>query len=230
MQAQELMIVTLTVNQNQEAEFTRFYQHEFLPAILDAVPEFTSVRRYEVCDELNRQSRTLSVYEIAGGDVAEAAFTGFSRPALADVVAQFGRWKETDFSDFTRVLYKPIYEHRRRPVDGAFASRPLVAVTTEVKSEVLAGFHEWLHHNYVPRLMADVPSVAACRQYQSSGTDPIRYVMIYEFPDEQRLHRGLQEMAAHHRCQENEALEKWESLAVEFKETSIYRQTYRLPG
>ncbi len=231
LKAKVIMIVSLTVNQDQEAEFTRFYQHEFLPAILDAVPEFTTVRRYEVCGELRwNRRRTLSLYEVASEEEAEAAFIGFTRPPLAEMLEQFKRWKETDFSDFNRVLYKPIYEHLRNPFDGPFGNRPMFTISMEVKQDVSTSFLSWMHKIYFPRVMSDVPNLLACRQYASIGTDPVRYVTIYECQDEQSLSRALADMGAPHRYQENDALHSWENLAIEYRETCSYRQTYRYPG
>lgn len=229
--AKTIMIVALTVNQEQEAEFTRFYHHEFLPLILKHVPEFTSVRRYEVSGELRwNRRRTLSLYEIGEEGQAEAAFIGFARPALAEVVDQFKRWKETDFSDFSRVIYKPIYEHSRVSHDGAFGNRPLFTISMELKTEVRKGFLEWLQTVYYPRLMADVPALVACRQYVSVGTEPQRYITIYECQDEQSLNRALADAGAPHRYRENEALANWEEVAVQFRETCSYRPTFRFPG
>lgn len=229
--AKTVMIVSLTVNQDQEAEFTRFYQHDFLPAIIKHVPEFSSVRRYEVCGELRwNRRRTLSLYEIVSDEQAEAAFIGFTRPPLAELIDQFRRWKETDFSDFTRILYKPVYEHSRTPMGGIFGNRPLFTISMEIKKDVAAGFLHWLHTVYYPRLMSDVPALLACRQYVSVGTDPVRYVTIYECQDEPSLVRALADVGAPHRYLENEALHNWENLAVEFRETCSYRQTYIFPG
>jgi hypothetical protein len=224
-----IMIVSLTVNQGREAEFTRFYQHEFLPATLRFVPEFVSVRRFEVCGELRwNRRRTLSIYEAVSEEEAQNAFVGFSRPALTDMVEQFARWKD-DFSDFSRVLFKPVYEHSRSPLDGEFGNRPLFISSVELKPELGAGFLQWMRTAYLPRAMSDVPSLLACRQYVSIGTDPMRYVTLFECQDEAALTRALADLGAPHRYQENESLANWENLAVDFHESCSYRQTYRYP-
>lgn len=232
MQAPSIMLVSLTVTQSKEAEFSQFYQHEFLPAVLDVVPEFTSVRRYEsiggLAKEWNRR-RTISLYEIASRDVAEAAFTGFARPRLAEMVARFGQWKAEDFSDFTRTLFYPVYEHRRRPADGHLGNRPLIMISHEIKPDLLAGFQQWMQQQYLPRLLADVPSLVACRQYESSGAIPARHVTVLECQDQQSLAGTLSDMSSPFRCDENEALNKWEDLAVDSRDSMAFRQTCRLP-
>lgn len=227
-----IMLVSLTVTQAKEAEFSRFYQHEFLPAVLDAVPEFSSVRRYEAIGDLAKafnRRRTLSLYEIASRDGSESAFTGFARPRLAEMVSRFGQWKETDFSDFTRVLFHPVYEHRRRPADGHLGNRPLIVISHEIKADLLGGFQKWMHEKYLPRLMADVPTLVACRQYESSGVTPARHVVILECQDQQSLPGTLNDMSAHFRCDENEALNKWEDVAVDFRDAVAFKQTFRWP-
>lgn len=233
MQTPSIMLVSLTVTQSKEAEFSRFYQQEFLPAVLDVVPEFATVRRYEAFGDLAKEwnrRRTLSLYEITSREEAEAAFTGFARPRLAEMVSRFGQWKETDFSDFTRVLFHPVYEHLRRPTDGHFGNRPLIVLSHEIKSDLLGGFQKWLQEKYLPRLMADVPTLVACRQYESSGVTPSRHIVILECQDQQSLPATLNDMSAQFRCDENEALNKWEDVALDFRDAVAFKQTFRFPG
>ena len=47
MAAKPIMVVTLSVPPEKEAEFDAFYHHRFLPAMLKDAPEVVSIRRYE---------------------------------------------------------------------------------------------------------------------------------------------------------------------------------------
>lgn len=232
MHSKTIMLVTLSVSHAREAEFNRFYQHDFLPATLKHVTEFTSVRRYSAvssADNVIGKKRTLTWYEIESQDKAEAAFTGFARPQLAEHVAQFGQWKEDDFGEFTRVLYQLVYQHPRGANETSPSNRAMILMSHEIKPELLAGFQEWLQEKHLPRLMADVPALANCAQYISIGATPARHLTVLECHSEAALPSVLADIAASHRADENEAFAKWENVGADFSERTAYRQIFRWP-
>lgn len=235
MSTKPIMLVTLTVRPEKEAEFSRFYHHEFFPQVADAVPEFTSIRRYE---EISRSARvvphadmpaSLAIYEIVSEQVAQDAYLGFARPSLSRLVAQFQRWKEDDFSSFTRVLYKPVWSHLRVPHDGAFGSRPVYLNCIETKPEHDASFMDWYRNQYLKRLMADVPEWMGCRIYESIGTEPIRRMTFFEADCVLSLQRSLDAWHLPHRAHEQSAWKAWEERTLDYYCAAAYRQVFRLP-
>jgi hypothetical protein len=78
------------------------------------------------------------------------------------------------------VVYHETYQHEREQWDGPFGSRPFFIVTVEVKPEVEPEFRTWYEGEYLPKIMVDVPTWAACRRYTSVDLIPTRYLTVYE--------------------------------------------------
>lgn len=223
------MIVALSVRPHRESEFNAFYQHEFLPTVLEVVPEFKSVVRYEeiagsASDAADK--RSVTIYQIASDEVAEAAIMGFARPSLQTIVKQFQDWKP-DFGTFTRVHFNKIHEHNRRQLP-TFTGNGLYLQTVEVKSEFNTGFWGWYHNQYLVRLMADVPGWNSATTCQSVNTEPTRQMIFFEANDVTATHENMSQMRAPHRAKENVAWEEWSKRALDHSEHGLYRRTFAL--
>jgi hypothetical protein len=229
-----IMIVSLRVAPEKEAEFNEFYHHRYIPKLLEVVPEFRAARRYEeygVAGNLKWfTKRFITVYEIASEAVLSQALEGLSRPGREEERAQWARWKAEYLKDVTRVAYRQTYAHERVSWDGPFGSRPFFMVTVEVRPEVEPAFRSWYEGEYLPKIMADVPAWVACRRYTSVDREPIHYHTIYEVQSLQDLEEAFALMRSPHRFSSNAAWNDWVGPAITAQDASSYRPIFRRPG
>lgn len=232
-----IMIVSLTVDPEKEAEFNDFYHHRYIPRLLDAVPELISARRYE---EFNVEGslrwftkRFLTIYEFASEAVIDHALKKLVGPDREQERAEWDRWKATHLHDVSRKIYGETYAHARVPWDGPFGSRPFFLVSVEVNPLQEPEFTAWYETRYLPKNLADVPTWAACRRYTSLDREPTRYQTIYEAWSEEGLKESLGLMRAPHRLGENAAWHKWDSgerPAITWEDATSFTPIFRYPG
>jgi hypothetical protein len=229
-----IMIVSLRVAPEKEAEFNEFYHHRYIPKLLEVVPEFTAARRYEeygVAGSLKWfTKRFITVYEVASEAVLSQAVEGLSRPGREEERAEWGSWKAEYLKDVSRVAYRQTYAHERVPWDGPFGSRPFFMVTVEVKPDTEPTFRSWYEGEYLPKIMADVPAWAACRRYMSVDREPVHFHTIYEVQSLQDLEEAFALMRSPHRYSSNAAWDDWVGPAITAQDASSYRPIFRRPG
>jgi len=250
-QVAPIMVVAFSLEQAKQAEFDRFYQHQYLPKLLSVAPEVKNIVRYQSDRAASTTASEaaagefLTIYELASTESLKNTDEIFTRTGLAEEMAEFKRWKE-QVSGFSRVNYQLTYEHSRRPAAGRFANQHLLYFTSEVLPEKVEEFRQWYQVSYLPRLMADIPGISALRRYSTwSGSAPVdanakvtgktpkpvgQFLTVMESADEVTLAASIERMAAPHRALENEAMQKWLDTAVKFTASNTYRPIFSLPA
>lgn len=162
------MIVSFSVEASKQAEFDRFYHHQFLPKLLSISPEIKNIARYQAdsVDAANTfAGQYLTIYELASSDALKHTDKIFERTGFAEELVQFRQWKDSALTNFSRTNYQPIYEHERRAYNGHFGRCPMLFFSSEIKVQDADAFRQWYQLSYLPRLMADVPTLSGCRRY-----------------------------------------------------------------
>lgn len=163
-----LMIVSFSVEASKQADFDRFYHHQFLPKLLSISPEIKNIARYQADNVATANTvagQYLTIYELANSDALKQTEQIFERTGFAEELAQFRQWKESALKNFSRTSYQPIYEHERRAYNGHFGRCPMLFFSSEIKVQDSDAFRQWYQLSYLPRLMADVPTLSGCRRY-----------------------------------------------------------------
>jgi len=234
MSGNPIMIVSLQVAPEKEAEFNEFYHHRYIPKLLEVVPEMVCAHRFEeygVAGSLKWfTKRFLTIYEIASEAVLDRALAGLSRPGREDERSEWARWKAEYLKDVNRVAYRQTYAHERTPIGGPFGGRPFFMVTVEVQPESEPSFRSWYEGEYLPKIMADVPTWVACRRYTSTDRDPVHYLTIYEVLSLGDLEESFRLMRSPHRYGSNAEWDQWVGPAIMSQDASSYRPIFRRPG
>jgi hypothetical protein len=227
-----LIVVIFSVPPDEEPAFNVFYHHRFLPRLCAETPEIESIRRYEEyllggsARWYNKQFVTFYVLtdEAAMGKADEI----FARPAVKEVVAEFGKWKQEKLKNFSRVTYKPSWFHRRNHGHEVF-SGPLFMWQLEMKPDKDREFQQWYEREYLPLQIAEIPSWSGARRYESVGHEPLRHLTLFEASDESTMQRCITDLRAPHRNQQNfDWLARVEA-AVTWHDASSYRPIFRWP-
>jgi hypothetical protein len=230
--ADALYVVSLSVDPDREAEFNRYYHGEHIPAVLADCGDLRTVRRYEqfgVDGSLRWYERQfLTIYELdSGRDLARLSDEGVL-PSTHPAMTSWQEWRP-HLHDVQRRAFRLVYEHPRVAWDGAFGSRPFFLVTADIAADDEPEFARWYHEEYLPRNVAEVPTWAAVRRYESAGGGPRRTFVVYEAWDEAGLARSLASMRGAARLEENLAWHRWEP-AISYEDAAMFRPIYRWPG
>ncbi len=252
-QVAPIMVVAFSLEEAKQAEFDRFYQHQYLPKLLSVAPEIKNIVRYQSDRRVPATASEapsgefLTIYELASTESLKNTDEIFTRTGLAEEMAEFKRWKE-QVSGFSRINYQLTYEHARRPAAGRFGNQHLLYFTSEVLPEKVEEFRQWYQVSYLPRLMADIPSISALRRYSSWSGNAItaeksddklidkpakpvgQFLTVMESANELTLASSIERMAAPHRLQENEAMQKWLDTAVKFTASNTYKPIFSMPA
>lgn len=230
MQKAPILVVGLSVPPDKEPAFNEFYHHEFLPRLIDETPEFTRVIRYEefgVGGTLRWYNKQfLTIYELSGEAAIEAVDAAFGRPAVADVVKTFRKWKDTELKNFSRITYNASWAHpRQMPISGS----PWMFVWQhELQLQLDDEFQNWYEKQYLPLQVAEI-SWSGCRRFTSVGKEPLRHLTMFEAADEAALLRCLVELRAPHRINENYAWQKRLEPAVTWQDATSFKPIFRWP-
>lgn len=232
MPASPLMIVSFTVDEAQQVEFDRFYQHEFLPKLLSIAPEIKNIVRYQADARKGapKSNRFFTVYELASVEALKLTDEIFARTALAAEMKHFQELKDKCLKDFSRTNYQVIYEHQRGS-NLHLGDRPVLFFSSAVEAAQVDAFRQWYQLSYLPRLLADVPLFSGCRRYSSerdkSGGQ--RFITMLESATESSLAHAIDKMSLPHRQKENDEMQKWLDSAVSFTATETLRPIFCLP-
>lgn len=240
-----LMIVSFSLDPSKQADFDRFYHHQFLPKLLSISPEIKNIARYQADSPATANTvagQYLTIYELANSEALKQADKIFERTGFAEELVQFRQWKESALTNFSRTNYQPIYEHERRVYNGHFGRCPMLFFSSEIKVQDADAFRQWYQLSYLPRLMADVPTLSGCRRYavcSNAGVEAasdktnkeksVQYITVMESVDELTLSHSIERMAVPHRSIENEGMQKWLDSAVSFTATNTFRPIFCLP-
>jgi hypothetical protein len=232
--ARPILVVTLSVPPEKEAEFNAFYHHRFLPAMLADCPEIYSIRRYEesglggTLRWINKQF--LTIYELESENVLDRVDDLFTRHTVQDLVLEFEQWQANHLRNFSRIAYLNTWSHERRPSDGAFGCRPFAMWSHEMKPEMDEAFQGWYENSYLPLQLADIPGWAACRRYASVGRNPVRRLTVFEAADEFSLNRCVSDLRLDHRVWQNYEWHRRVGQAALWQEAACFKIIYRRPG
>lgn len=229
-----IMVVTLSVAPEKEGEFSEFYHHQFLPAMLQEVPEIKSIRRYEelaISGTLRWYNKQfLTIYELNPDAKLDRVDEYFTLTTLKEVMAEFTQWKTNTLRNFTRITYTPTWQHERKTWDGLFGSRPFFLWSHEMKPELDQEFQNWYEKDYLPLQVADISTWDCVHRYKSENRDPVRHLTFFEAADEAVLTRCLTELRASNRIAENYRWQKRVDAAVVWHDATSFRPIYRRPG
>jgi hypothetical protein len=230
----DILIISLRIAPAEEAAFTEFYHHQYIPKLLEIVPEIITARRYEeygVAGSLKWFSkRLITLYELAPNVSLEQITSALSRPGREDEIATWQHWQNTALQNLSRVAYQQTYCHPRCPGDGIFGNRPFFQVSVEVKPESETVFGAWYEENYLPKIMADVPTWAACRRYTSVDREPVIRHTIYETHSLADLETSFASMRSPYRYGSNADWDQWVGPVITYQDAASYRPIFRRPG
>ncbi len=234
MSSNPIMVVSLSVPPEKEAEFNAFYQHSFLAAMLRDCPEIRSIRRYEELGTSGTlrwyEKQFLTIYELASDEVLDNVDELFKRSSLTDVMREFQLWKSNSLRNFNRVSYKATWAHERVAQDGHFGSRPFLMFAAEFKSEHEEDFNAWYQDTYLPAQVADIPLWSGCHRYKSVNQETTRYITFFEAADEYNLNRCMKDLRAPHRIAANYEWQRRFEMSSAWWETRNFHCIYRRPG
>lgn len=229
-----IMMLSLRVKPQEEAAFTDFYHHRYLPKVLELVPEITAVRRYEEWGVEGSlawfRKRFLTVYQVEAEDPAAAVTAGLARPGGEEEQAEWARWRDRALMDVERTVFLQTWEHERRMWDGPFGGRPFFMVSVETDPEQAEAFRIWYEEDYLPKTMADIPTFVAARRYTSTAREPACSHTIYEAADEAGLIRSFQLLRAPWRYGSNEDWASRVGPQITWQDAAGWRPIYRRPG
>lgn len=229
-----ILMQTLRVAPQEEAAFTEFYHHRYLPRVLDLVPEIKCVRRYEEWGLEGSlawfRKRFLTLFEIEAADPAAAFTAGLARPGGEAEQAEWSGWRDRALRDVELTVYRQSWCHARLPCDGPFGGRPFFMVSVEVAEEEEEAFRAWYEEDYLPKTMADIPTFLACRRYASLEREPRRAHTVYEAADEAGLARSFQLLRAPWRYGSNEDWAGRVGPQITWQDAAAWRPIYRRPG
>lgn len=233
MAARPIIIVSLSVPPEKEAEFDGFYHHRYLPTMLKSIPEIHSIRRYEesgVKGTLRWMNKLfLTIYELES-EISEDIHELFACHASQELILEFQQWKSNHLRNFNCIAYLNTWSHERSPWDGTFGSRPFLMWSHEMKSDFDEEFQNWYEKSYLPLQIADIPEWSACRRYTSIHRDKTRRLTIFEAADEFTLNRCIGELRSDRRVWQNYEWQRRVEQAVLWQEISSFRIIYRRPG
>jgi hypothetical protein len=234
----EMIVVCLTVAPEDEAEFTDFYHHRYIPKLLGLFPEIASVRRYvehNVDGTLRYYAKQqLTFYKLADGvDGTRCVAELKTRAGREAEIIEWAAWAKDRLRGLESACpYRQRYEHRRTPPNGTFFDGPFFMVSVETRPESKERFERWYEEIYLPRNVADVPLWSGCRRYESVGRSPGRQLTIYETADTESLAGALEQMRAPHRMAENASWKDWDSgvdPAIVNEDATSFRPVFRYP-
>jgi hypothetical protein len=234
MSDQIMMIVSLRIPASEEARFTEFYHHRYIPSLLYVVPEIEAVWRYEefgVTGSLRWFSKQfLTHYLFKPGVCVSQIAEIMQRPGREEQMLEWAQWKENHLIDVQRHCFTEIYRHPRQPLDGIFGSRPFFRVTVQTDGRETAAFNHWYHHEYLPKIMADVPAWAATRRYASVDRKPELVHTVYEVESVHALDEAFLLMRAPYRFTSNADWDAWVGKAIVWQDATSFRPIYRAPN
>lgn len=230
-----VMMLSLRVRPQDEAAFTEFYHHRYLPRVLELVPEIRAIRRYEEWGVEGSlawfRKRFLTLYEIEAEDPAAALTAALARPGGEAEQAEWARWRDSGaLMDVDRTLYRQSWEHPRRPPGGPFGTRPFFRVSVEVVPGQEEAFRAWYEEDYLPKTMADIPTFVAARRYTSIDREPACAHTIYEAADEAGLVRSFQLLRAPWRYGSNDDWASRVGPQIAWQDAAAWRPIYCRPG
>lgn len=229
-----ILMQTLRVVPQEEAAFTEFYHHRYLPRVLDLVPEIKTVRRYEEWGVEGSlawfRKRFLTLFEIEAADPAAAFTAGLARPGGEAEQAEWSGWRDRALRDVELTVYRQSWCHARLPWDGPFGGRPFFMVSVEVAPAEEEAFRAWYEEEYLPKTMADIPTFLACRRYASLEREPRRAHTLYEAADEAGLARSFQLLRAPWRYGSNDDWAGRVGAQITWQDAAAWRPIFRRPG
>ncbi len=231
-----MIVVAFRLDVEQEAPFSAFYHHRYIPNLMRDVPAIQSARRYQehhVTGSLKYYAKQfLTLFEGDSEDGERQAVQAI-RARQGEDEADWRKWQALAVRDLqTPCIYRQRWAHRRAPLDGNFGSRPFFMVSVELRPGPEQRFHDWYEQDYLPKNVADVPYWVACRRYSSEGRQPARHLAIYEAADLAGLDESLDMMRAPYRLAENMAWKQWdagEQPAITWEDAATFKPIYRNP-
>ena len=150
-----------------EPEFSRWYEREHAPRILDR-PGWRRLRRYRCTDG----QPLISLYELDDGLETE--------PPLSAAPFRADRFSAQGIRDYHARTWREIH------AAGAHDDSPrwLNLVTVDVESSHAGEFSRWYNEVHVPEILA-CPGWLANRRYECVDGEP-RFLAIYDLEDPER--------------------------------------------
>lgn len=238
MNSKAIIIVSLGVTAEKEAEFNEFYHHNYIPTLMKVIPEIESARRYQehnVDGTLRYYNKQfLTIYECSSGVNAQLVLNAVKeRPGREKEKKEWDKFKTNGLQHVeSACIYTQRYQHPRGMGNDHFGSHPFFMVSVEVIPEKMIIFDDWYEKIYLPRNLADVPTWTACCRYTSQGRATSRQLTLYEAQDLSSLQQSLELMRAPHRLKENASWKQWDTgsnPAITWEDATSFKPIFRFP-
>ena len=232
-----IILVSLSISPEKEADFNDFYHHRYIPNLMKIIPEIKFARRYQ---EHNVEG-TLRYYNKQFLTIYGCDSETPSSSILEAIKERSGREKEkAEWSKFqtndlhhleSACIYTQRYQHPRG-MEKTLFNNPFFMVSVEVIPKKIALFDDWYEDHYLPRNLSDVPTWTACTRYSSQGRTPSRHLTLYEAQDLAALQQSLDLMRAQHRLKENASWKQWDTgndPAITWEDATSFKPIFRYP-
>jgi hypothetical protein len=174
----EMIVVCLTVTPEDEAEFTDFYHHRYIPRLLAVFPEIASARRFvehNVDGTLRYYAKQqLTFYELAQGvDATRCVAELKTRAGREAERSEWSAWAEHRLRGLeSDCVYRRRYDHRRVPPSGDFFGGPFFMVSVETRPESKERFDRWYEEIYLRATSQISRSGPVADDTRASGVRP----------------------------------------------------------
>ncbi len=176
------MVVELSVDPAQRAEFEVFYHNDYIPQFLAAVPLVVSARRYSQMDGGPSDpgaKRFFTIYELSSDDCMDKVDAAIARSAHKNASDRLKVWKEDGLTFFARSFY---HEVARAEGDSwPWNSSYLCIFNWSRKSETTRDEALKLVSDYAATVMKAAPRLlVAGRTYSKDGTEDAEFMTVFE--------------------------------------------------
>lgn len=229
-----IVVVNFSIAPEKEAEFTEFYHHRYLPALLAQVPAIRTIRRYEelgiggTLRWYNKQF--LTIYSLASDVTSSGVEEFFTRLSPQEVMIELMQWKANALRNFTSMAYEETWSHERGAEAGPFRGGPFFLWSLEMRPELDEPFQRWYEEDYLPLQVADIPTWSGVHRFRSVNREQVRHLTFFEAAGEEALVRCLTDLRAPHRISQNYEWQKRVEPATLWHDATSFRPIYRRPG
>ncbi len=227
-----LILVNFSISPEVEIEFNHFYHRKFLPELMKHSPEIDRIVRYEefaTAGSLRWYNKPFLTFYQLSCSASDNIDEIFARPQVADVIKEFGQWKQRHLTNFARITYVPRWKHRRKRAESALLTGPVFVWQHEVRTESEDEFERWYEDDYLPLQIAEIPSWSGARRYKSVSRNPDRYLTVFETDNEATLARSMTDLRTPQRLSENMSWQRRVEAAVTWQDAATFRPIFCWP-
>ncbi len=102
------LVVWLNVDPNQEAEFNKWYQDDYIPRFAKQIPGIERVTRWRVPDS----NTYMTMYDLKDDMTQEKLLTALRNPERNADREEWHNWEVQALSDFRDGYFEQTFEHK----------------------------------------------------------------------------------------------------------------------